>query len=217
MEPDVGNLPFAVELKLQLSGMSFGQHGISETSDSPPDFSKLDTLDAPRFFGRCFFGRNNLGEYPDDNFGVNCQYRGHKEVRISDGISGEVYNNDGKYSNNDRAEYSFAWFYAQDEIAAQIRIYLMPDIFERIYMAKNSVNFHLVTSLNEHKKITEEQSNGKDNNPDSIIVEGRPGRISLTDKFTLDIGKEDFGQWYFRVRLVSLGFPSDESPQASKN
>ena len=217
MEPDVDDLPFAVELKLQLSQLSFGQHTINDFWDSPSDFSKLDTLGEPVFSGGCFFGRNNLGEYPDENFGVNCQYRDHKEVRISDGIRGDVYNNDGKYSNNDMAEYSFAWFYVEDEISAQIGIYLMPDIFEKIYMAKNSVNFHLVTSLNEHKKITEEQFKGRDKNPDSIIVEGRPGRISFTDKFTLDIGKKSYGEWYFRVCLVSLGFPPAESPQASKN
>jgi len=212
MEPDVDDLPFAVELKLQLSQLSFGQHTIRDFWDSPSDFSKLDTLSEPVFSGGCFFGRNNLGEYPDENFGVNCQYRGHREVRISDGILGEVI-------NIDRADFSFALVYAEDEIAAQIGIYLMPDIFEKIYMAKSAVNFHLVTSLNEHKKITEEQWKGRDKNPDSIIVEGRPGGrgISFTDKFTLDIGKKDYGEWYFRVRLVSLGFPSAESPQASKN
>ncbi len=208
MEPDVGDLPFAVELKLQLSQLSFGEH---EIFGLPSDYqSELETLGIPVFTGRCFFGRNNLGEYPDENFGVNCQYHGNEEVRISDGILGRV-------KKNDCTEYSFACIYAEDERRAEVEIWLNTNIFENLYLAKNTVNFHLLTSFNEHKKITEDQFKGRDIIPNyNIIVEGEPGkRISNTNKFTLDIGKNDFGQWWFRVRLVSLDFPSAESAPAS--
>ncbi len=208
MEPDVGDLQFAVELKLQLSRLSFGRHEGMSSLGPRWDSSELDTLGAPVYFGRCFFGRNNLGQYPDEHFGVNCQYHGHKEVRISDGILGEI-------RNNDWTDYSFASVYAEDERRAQIEILLNTNIFEKIQMAKNAVNFLLVTSFNEHKKITEDQFEGK--KPDNIIIEGTPGRISITDKFTLDIGEQDFGRWWFRVRLASLDFPYAESPPALKD
>ena len=204
MEPDVGDLPFAVEFKLQLSRLSFGQHEGTGIIDPPSDFSELDTLGAPVFFGRCFFGRNNLDEYPDENFGINCQCHGCDEARISDGILGRVF-------NNDRADYSFASVYAENERSAQVDIFLVPDIFEKVFMAKNAVNFQLVTSFNEHKKITKDQFKRKEKEPENIIVEGEPGMISTTNKFTLDIGKKEFGYWWFRVRLVSLDFPSAES------
>ncbi len=210
MESDVGDLPFAVALKLQLSQLSFGQHVSTEISRPTSDFSELDTLGEPVFFGRCFFGRNNLGKYPDENFGINCQCHGYEEARISDGILGSVF-------ENDRADYSFALVYAENESRAQVDIFLNPNVFEKIYMAKNAVNFQLVTSFNEHKKITSEQFKRKDKEPNTIIIEGEPGHISTTYKFTLDIGKKEFGQWLFRVRLASLDFPSAESPTASKN
>ena len=41
MEPDVSDLIFAVELKLQLSQLSFGQHGGLEIVDPSSDFSEL--------------------------------------------------------------------------------------------------------------------------------------------------------------------------------
>ena len=207
MEPDVGELPFEVELKLQLSQLSFGKYDGSGIMSTPSDFSEFETLRKPVFSGECFFGRNNLGTYPDENFGINCQSHGYEEARISDGILGRVH-------NIDRADYSFAMVYAQDEIRAQVDIYMIPNIFEKIYMAKNTVNFQLATSFNEHKKITEDEFEGRDKEPDNIIVEGEPGRISTTNKFTLDIGEKEFGQWFFRVRLVSLGFPPAESPPA---
>ena len=161
----------------------------------------------PGFFGSCFFERNNLGEDPDENFGINCQLHGDEEARISDGILGRVF-------NNDRTDYSFAQVYAQDENRAQVEIFLNPNIFGKIYMAHKTVNFHLVTSFNEHKKIAKDRFKRKDREPDNIIIEGEPGSISTTDKFTLDIGKKEFGRWWFRVRLVSLDFPIAESPPA---
>jgi len=211
MEPDVGELPFEVELKLQLSQLSFGKYDGLGIMSTPSDFSEFETLRKPVFSGGCFFGRNNLGTYHDGNFGINCQRHGYEEARISDGILGSVHNTD---RNTDRADYSFAVVYAEDEICAQVDIYLIPNIFEKIYMAKNTVNFQLATSFNEHKKITEDEFEGRDRKPDNIIVEGEPGRISTTNKFTLDIGEKEFGYWFFRVRLVSLGFPPAESPPA---
>ena len=98
--PGVSHRPLTAELALRFP---------------PSDFSELDTLDAPVFFGRCFFGRNNLGEYPDEKFGINCQCHGYEEVRISDGILGRVF-------NNDRADYSFALVYAENEVSAQVDI-----------------------------------------------------------------------------------------------
>ena len=208
MEPDVSDLVFAVILKLQLSQLSFGQHEGLDIVDPPSNFSELDTLGGPVFFGQCFFGRNNLGEYPDEKFGINCQYHGEEEVRISDGILGRVF-------NNDKVDYSFARIYAEHESCAQVEIFLIPDIFEKIYMAKSTVNFHLLTSFNENKKITEDRFKGKDIKYNNIIIEGEPGMIGITTKFTLDIGEKDFGWWWFRVRLVSLDFPSAESAPAS--
>ena len=166
MEPYVSDLPFAVELKLQLSQLSFGENERAGINFQPLDFSELDILGAPAFSGRCFFGRNNLGEYPDENFGVNCQRHGHKEVRISDGIFGRV-------SNIYRTGYSFAKIYAENEERAQVDIFLNPNIFEKIYMAKNAVNFGLATSFKEHKRIMEDRFERKDRKPDNIIIEGR--------------------------------------------
>lgn len=210
MEPGVGDLPFAVELSLKLSRISFGQHEGMEIISPPSDFSELDTMDAPVFFGQCFFARNNLGEYPDEKFGINCQWDGHEEVRICDGIVGRIF-------ENDRADYSFARLYAEDELHAQVEIFLNPNIFERIYLARNEVNFHLITSFKEHKKIHEHFYKEKNIKPNNIVVEREPAALSNATKFTLDIGQEDSGQWWFRVRLVSLDFSFAESPPASKN
>jgi len=206
MEPDIGDLPFAVEFQLQLSQLSFGQHDGTGIISPPSDFSELDTLGAPVFFGRCFFGHNNLGEYSDENIGINCRCHGCADARISDGILGRIF-------GNDRADFSFAQVYAESERRAQVEIFLNPDVFEKIYLAKRAANFQLVTSLNEHAKIGEAQLKGR-KELSKIIVEGDPGTISTTDRFTLDIGKEEFGRWWFRVRLVSLDFPSAESPPA---
>lgn len=203
MDPDVGELPFAVKLKLQLSQLSFGEG--SGVYTEPSDYSELDTLGKPVFSGVCFFGRNNLGTYPDENFGINCQNHGSEEARISDGILGQVF-------INDTTDYSFATVYAEDEISAQVDIHLIPKIYEKIYMAKNTVTFHLATSFNEHKKITEDLFEGKEKEPENIIVEGELEGISTTNKFTLDIGEKTHGNWFFRVRLVSLGFSTVESP-----
>mgnify|MGYP003646460233 CR=1 FL=1 len=208
MESGVGDLPFAVQIKLQLSRLSFGQHEDTGVILPPSDFSELDTLGAPVFFGQCYFGRNNLGEFPDEKFGINCQWHGFEEERISDGILGRVF-------HDNRTDYSFARVYAEHQTSAQVDIFLNPDIFEKIYIAKKAVNFQFVTSFNEHKKISEELFKGKNREPDKIIIDGQPGLMSSTNKFTLDIGKKDFGQWWFRVRLVSLDFPSGDGELTS--
>ena len=205
MEPGVGDLPFAVELSLQLSRISFGQHEGLEIIMPPSDFSELDTLDAPVFFGQCFFGRNNLG---DKEFGINCQWDDQEETRICDGIAGRI-------CENDRTDYSFARLYADDEGGARVNIFLNPNIFERIYLAQNMVNFHLITSFNEHRKIHDQFFKEGNVEISDVIVEG--SAISETTRFTLDIGAKEFGQWWFRVRFVSVGFSSAESPRASKN
>ena len=50
MAVDVGDLPFSVEFKLQLSRLSFRQHEGTGIVWPPDDFSELDTLGDPVFF-----------------------------------------------------------------------------------------------------------------------------------------------------------------------
>ena len=121
--------------------------------------------------------------------------------------------------NIDKADYSFAQVYqvyAENERSAQVDIFLNPNILKKIHLAKNAVIFQLVTFFNENKKMSKDQFRDKDREPNNIIIEGEPGHISTTNKFTLDIGKKEFGQWLFRVRLAFLDFPSAENPTASK-
>lgn len=202
MDPDIGDLPFAVVLKLRLLRLSFGQHG-DDSIIFPSEFSELDVLGEPVFWGRGVFGSNNLGEYPDEKYGIICQYDGGKEVRIRDEILGRVF-------NSRETDYSFAQVYAEDENRAQVEIFLIPDIFDKMYAAKQTVTFQLVTSIREHEKIEKDQLKERRRNPNNIVVEGNPGLISTTSKFNLDIGEEEYGFWWFRVRLVSLNFPDFE-------
>jgi hypothetical protein len=206
------DIKFSVDLKVQLSELTFG---VSHYISSHTTFKDLEALEKPYFKGQLFFGYNNLQKFDGKNerySGINClDDLMDKESKIFDGGTAIITNtNETEYSTEDyteySTEYSYACLYAENQYAAEINIYLKPDILEKLFMATNAVSFQLVTSINEHKNIYDAVNKGAE--PSNIILDEDSGQLT---KFTLDLRKKEFEYLYFRIKLLSLDFMAPES------
>lgn len=196
----LGDLPFAVDLRLELDQLSFGQHSVAFADMEAANFSNLDIIENPVFYGRCYFGRNTLrtlGLDSVEKFGILFHRPGENEEPISDGIPGHIF-------RQKECRYSYARVYAEAATRAQIDVFLIPDAFSLLDISARAVNFHLVTSINEHERIDKERMPNKDIPGCAIIAGGEPGIFPVAENFALDIGDRAYGHWWFRVRLASL-------------